>query len=171
MDQLFGPIVGITLVLMAVFMPASFLPGLTGQMYAQFALVIAATALLSAINAVTLKPTQCALWLRRPVPPERRNFFYRGFNAVYDRAERGYVRLMRAMVRRSGLMLIVTLAIIAVAGWGLARVATGFIPIEDQGYMLAVVQLPDGASLERTQRSQTTRRVANRHGRRHLGAR
>jgi HAE1 family hydrophobic/amphiphilic exporter-1 len=153
MDQLFGPIVGITLVLMAVFMPASFLPGLTGQMYAQFALVIAATALLSAINAVTLKPTQCALWLRRPVPPERRNFFYRGFNAVYDRAERGYVRLMRAMVRRSGLMLIVTLAIIAVAGWGLARVATGFIPIEDQGYMLAVVQLPDGASLERTQKA------------------
>ena len=58
--------------------------------YAQFALVIAATALLSAINAATLKPTQCALWLRRPVPPEQRNAFYRGFNAVYDRMERGY---------------------------------------------------------------------------------
>jgi HAE1 family hydrophobic/amphiphilic exporter-1 len=151
MDLLFGPIVGITLVLMAVFMPASFLPGLTGQMYAQFALVIAATALLSAINAVTLKPTQCALWLRPPVPPERRNVFYRGFNAVYGRAERGYVRLIAAMVRRSALMLIVALAIIAAAIWGLARVANGFIPIEDQGYMLAVVQLPDGASLERTQ--------------------
>ena len=64
MDKLFGPIIGITLVLMAVFLPASFLPGLTGRMYAQFALVIAATALLSAINAATLKPTQCALWLR-----------------------------------------------------------------------------------------------------------
>ena len=64
MDQLFGPIIGITLVLMAVFMPAAFLPGLTGRMYAQFALVIAATALLSAINAATLKPTQCAMWLR-----------------------------------------------------------------------------------------------------------
>ena len=76
MDELFGPIVGITLVLMAVFIPAAFLPGLTGQMYAQFALVIAATALISAINAATLKPTQCALWLRMPVPPEKRNFFY-----------------------------------------------------------------------------------------------
>ena len=92
MDQLFGPIIGITLVLMAVFIPAAFLPGLTGAMYAQFALVIAATALLSAINAATLKPTQCALWLRPPVPPEKRNFFYRGFNAVYSRVENGYVR-------------------------------------------------------------------------------
>ena len=88
MDELFGPIVGITLVLMAVFIPAAFLPGLTGQMYAQFALVIAATALLSAINAATLKPTQCALWLRPAVPPEKRNFFFRGFNAVYGACER-----------------------------------------------------------------------------------
>src|SRR5580658_6124712 len=78
MYELATPIIGITLVLMSVF-----LPGLTGRMYAQFALVIAATALLSAINAVTLKPTQSALWLRPPIPPERRNFFYRGFNAVY----------------------------------------------------------------------------------------
>ena len=69
MNALFGPIIGITLVLMSVFLPAAFLPGLTGQMYAQFALVIAATALLSAINAATLKPTQCALWLRPPVRP------------------------------------------------------------------------------------------------------
>ena len=90
MNALMGPIIGITLVLMAVFLPASFLPGLTGQMYAQFALVIAATALISAVNAATLKPTQCALWLRRPVPPEQRNFFYRGFNAVYDRFEKRY---------------------------------------------------------------------------------
>ena len=81
MDELFGPIIGITLVLMSVFLPAAFMPGLTGQMFAQFALVIAATALISAINAATLKPTQCALWLRPPVPPEQRNFFYRGFNA------------------------------------------------------------------------------------------
>src|SRR6478735_5716769 len=87
MDELFGPIIGITLVLMSVFIPAAFLPGLTGQLYRQFALVIAATALISAINAVTLKPTQCALWLRPPTPPEKRNFFFRGFNAVYDRAE------------------------------------------------------------------------------------
>jgi len=76
MNELFGPIIGITLVLMAVFVPAAFLPGLTGRMYAQFALVIAATALLSAINAATLKPTQCALWLRASTPLERRNAFF-----------------------------------------------------------------------------------------------
>ena len=73
MDELFGPVVGITLVLMAVFLPAAFVPGLTGKMFAQFALVIAVTALISAINAATLKPTQCALWLRKSTPPEQRN--------------------------------------------------------------------------------------------------
>src|SRR5215469_16138951 len=82
MNELLGPIIGITLVLMSVFLPAAFLPGLTGRMYAHFALVIAATALLSAINAVTLKPTQSAMWLRPAVAPERRNAFYRGFNNI-----------------------------------------------------------------------------------------
>ena len=101
MDELFGPIIGITLVLMAVFMPAAFLPGLTGQMYAQFALVIAATALISAINAATLKPTQCALWLRPPVPPEKRNFFFRGFNLSMTPLEHGYARLIGRMVHHA----------------------------------------------------------------------
>src|SRR5690348_15378742 len=109
MDQLFGPIIGITLVLISVFLPAAFLPGLTGRMYAQFALVIAATALLSAVNAATLKPTQCALWLRPPKPPERRNWFYRGFNAVYARTERGYAWLIGGLVRNSGISVIVAL--------------------------------------------------------------
>jgi hydrophobic/amphiphilic exporter-1 (mainly G- bacteria), HAE1 family len=152
MDVLFAPIVGITLVLISVFLPAAFLPGLTGRMYAQFALVIAATALLSAVNAATLKPTQCALWLRRPVPPEQRNWFYRGFNSVYDRLERGYAGLIGRMVRHSGLSVISALIVIGIAGYGLSRVPTGFIPIEDQGYLLAAVQLPDGAALDRTQR-------------------
>src|ERR1700719_2072795 len=152
MDQLFAPIIGITLVLIAVFLPAAFLPGLTGRMYAQFALVIAATALLSAINAATLKPTQCALWLRRPVPPEQRNWFYRGFNAVYDRLERGYAGLIGRMVEHSNLSVIMALVLIGIGGYGLSRVPTGFIPIEDQGSLLAAVQLPDGASLDRTQR-------------------
>jgi HAE1 family hydrophobic/amphiphilic exporter-1 len=152
MNELFGPIIGITLVLMSVFLPAAFIPGLTGQMFAQFALVIAATALLSAINAATLKPTQCALWLRPPVPPERRNFFFRGFNAVYDRFERGYSRVIGSMVARSGLMCVIALAVIGGAGYGLSRIPTGFLPIEDQGYVLVMVQLPDGASLVRTQR-------------------
>jgi HAE1 family hydrophobic/amphiphilic exporter-1 len=153
MDKLFGPIIGITLVLMAVFLPAAFLPGLTGRMYAQFALVIAATALLSAINAATLKPTQSAMWLRRPVAPEKRNIVYRGFNAGYDRIERAYARLIALMAGRSGLMVAVALAIIAVSSYGLTRIATGFLPIEDQGYLLASVQLPDGASLSRTQKA------------------
>lgn len=152
MDQLFAPIIGITLVLVSVFLPAAFLPGLTGRIYAQFALVIAATALISAINAATLKPTQCALWLRRPVPLEQRNWFYRGFNSVYDRIEKGYTSFIDRMVRHSNVSLIVALVLIAIGGYGLSRVPTGFIPIEDQGYLLAAVQLPDGAALDRTQR-------------------
>ncbi|MBI3699836.1 MAG: efflux RND transporter permease subunit [Afipia sp.] len=153
MDQLFAPIIGITLVLVSVFLPAAFLPGLTGRMYAQFALVIAATALLSAINAATLKPTQCALWLRRPVPPEQRNWFYRGFNAIYTRMERRYASVIDTMVEHNNVSLIAAVVLIAIGGYGLSRVPTGFIPIEDQGYLLAAVQLPDGASLARTQQA------------------
>ncbi len=153
MNALMGPIIGITLVLMAVFLPASFLPGLTGQMYAQFALVIAATALISAINAATLKPTQCALWLRRPVPPEQRNAFYRGFNAVYQRIENWYASVIERMVHHAIPMFIIAMAIIGAAVYGMTRVATGFLPVEDQGYLIASVQLPNGASLGRTQDS------------------
>jgi HAE1 family hydrophobic/amphiphilic exporter-1 len=131
-----------------VFLPAAFLPGITGQMYRQFALVIAATALISAVNAVTLKPTQCALWMR-PMRAEK-NFVYRGFNAVYGALERGYTRLIARMVHRSVTMTLIALALAALAVWGLARLPTSFIPIEDQGYVLVSVKLPDGASLERT---------------------
>ncbi|MGA9951627.1 MAG: efflux RND transporter permease subunit, partial [Bradyrhizobium sp.] len=151
MDALFAPIVGITLVLISVFLPASFLSGLTGRIYAQFALVIAATALLSAINAATLKPTQCALWLRPPVPLEKRNFFYRGFNRVYNRMEGGYAKLIGVLVRHANISVIMALVLIGISGYGLARVPTGFLPIEDQGYLIAAVQLPDGAALDRTQ--------------------
>jgi HAE1 family hydrophobic/amphiphilic exporter-1 len=150
MGELTGPVIGITLVLMSVFIPAAFLPGLTGQLFRQFALVIAATALISAINAMTLKPTQAALWLRPPVPPEKRNIFYRGFNWVYDRVERGYVRLMAGMTRRALLMVCLALVFVGLAIWLLTRVPTGFLPTEDQGYMIVVTQLPDGASKERT---------------------
>ncbi len=153
MKELFGPIIGITLVLMSVFIPAAFLPGLTGRMYAQFALVIAATALISAVNAATLKPTQCALWLRRPVPPEQRNAFYRGFNHVYAGLERRYTRLIGAMVRHSGSMAVLGLVLGGLGILGVARLPTGFLPPEDQGYMMVSVQLPDGASLERTERA------------------
>ena len=151
MRELFGPIIGITLVLMSVFLPPAFMPGITGQMYRQFALVIAVTALISAVNALTLKPTQCALWLRARDPQAKKAVFFRWFNAVYEPLERRYVRVIRFMVERSGRMAAIALVLIGLAGWGLTRVPTGFIPTEDQGYVMIAVQMPDGASLERTQ--------------------
>ena len=150
MKELFGPIIGITLVLMSVFIPASFLPGLTGRLYAQFALVIAATAIISAINAATLKPTQCALWLRPAVPPEKRNIFFRGFNNVYNRVERRYVGMIGGMTRHAWIFVILALLIMGGGLYGLVRLPTGFLPLEDQGYFLISVQLPDSASLDRT---------------------
>ncbi len=152
MRELFGPIIGITLVLMSVFLPPAFMPGITGQMYRQFALVIAVTAVISALNAATLKPTQCALWLRPHDPGRRKNFFFRWFNSVYEPTERAYVRLIRGMVQRSGLMVAIALVLVGLAARGLTKVPTGFIPTEDQGYVILAVQLPDGASLERTER-------------------
>src|SRR5215831_10483948 len=151
MRELFGPILGVTLVLMSVFIPPAFMPGITGQMYRQFALVIAATAFISAINASTLKPTQCALWLRPHDPTRRPNFFFRGFNAVYARVENFYVTQIRRVVQRSAVMVVIGLLLIALAGWGLTRIPTSFIPTEDQGYAMVVVQLPDSSSLQRTE--------------------
>ncbi len=151
MDELFGPIIGITLVLMSVFIPAAFLPGLTGQMYAQFALVIAATALISAINAATLKPTQCALWLRMPVPMEKRNFFFRGFDKAYKPVENAYCGLIDRMVHHSHLMVVIALIVAGIGGYGIAKLPTSFIPIEDQGYVMVAAQLPDGSAVGRTQ--------------------
>jgi len=136
---------------MSVFIPSAFLPGLTGQMYAQFALVIAATAIISAINAATLKPTQCAMWLRVPTPPEKRNIFYRGFNRVYNKCEDGYAWVISHMTHHAGLAVIVGLLAGGVGVWGVAQLPTAFIPVEDQGYVMVGVQLPDGAALGRTQ--------------------
>jgi HAE1 family hydrophobic/amphiphilic exporter-1 len=154
MGELFGPIIGITLVLMAVFLPSAFVPGLSGQMFSQFALVIAVTALISAVNAATLKPTQCALWLRPPRPVEQRNFFSRsfsrGFERVYGGMENAYARLIGQMVRVSWVMVLIGLGLAVVGIWGIARLPTAFIPNEDQGYLMIVAQLPDGAALGRT---------------------
>ncbi|MFG1479091.1 efflux RND transporter permease subunit [Xanthobacter sp. V4C-4] len=150
MSQLTGPIIGITLVLMAVFLPAAMLGGLTGKMYQQFALVIAATALISAVNAVTLKPTQCALWLRPATPPERRNRVYRAFNAGYARCERAYVALVGRLVAHARLTTLAGLGLIGVAFWGLSQVPSSFLPAEDQGYFIVNVRLPDSASAQRT---------------------
>ena len=151
MQVLLGPIIGITLVLLSVFLPAAFLPGLTGQMYAQFALVIAATALISAVNAVTLKPTQCALWLKPSIPVDQRNICYRAFDAGYARLEHAYAGFVARLVGYAGMLVVLSILFIVGTLYAFSRIPTGFIPIEDQGYMIATVLLPDGASLERTQ--------------------
>ncbi len=148
MSELTGPIMGITMALISVFLPAAFLPGITGQIFRQFALVIAAISVISAINAVTLKPAQCALWLR-PRQEKRPNWFYRGFNKVYDAMKAPYMRLVRGMVNRSGLMLVVFFVIIALTGWFFVRQPTGFLPTEDQGYAILFARLPDAASQPR----------------------
>src|SRR5690606_6019261 len=147
MDEVLGPIIGITLVLLAVLIPASLLGGITGQLYRQFALTIAATALLSAINAVTLKPAQCALWLR-PVR-EKKLFLFRWFEAVYGVFERAYVAVIRRLVKMVIPGMLVFAGFVALAGWWYLRLPTGFIPTEDQGYILMSVQLPDAASQQR----------------------
>lgn len=150
MNSLFGPIIGITLVLMSVFLPAAFMPGIIGQMYCQFALVISSTAFISAINAATLKPTQCALWLKAKDPNQKLNFFFRGFNYLYNPLDRWYAARIRAMVRHSGIITILGLILVCIAGWGLTKIPTGFIPSEDQGYLMVASSLPNGSALGKT---------------------
>ncbi|MFA6302742.1 MAG: efflux RND transporter permease subunit [Legionella sp.] len=151
MNELLGPIIGITLVLMAVFVPAGFMPGLTGAMYAQFALVIAATAFISAINAMTLKPTQCALWLKPVVVRERKNIVYRTFDKLYYPIETRYLKFIDTLVHRNQSVCLLGGFLVVLAIFGISTIPTGFIPIEDQGYMMMNVQLPDGGSLGRTE--------------------
>ena len=151
MKELIGPILGITLVLMAVFVPAGFISGLTGAMYAQFALVIAATALISAINAMTLKPTQCALWLQPNDPNKVKAWFFQKFDQIYYPIEARYTHFIERLVQRSGVVCLAGIGLIFLAVLGLTRVPTGFIPLEDQGYLMLNVQLPDGANLTRTE--------------------
>jgi hydrophobic/amphiphilic exporter-1 (mainly G- bacteria), HAE1 family len=149
MQELTGPVMGITLALVAVFLPAAFLPGITGQIFRQFALVIAATAVISALNALTLKPVQCAFWLK-PRGNRRPNWFYRGFNRVFEVTTNLYVGVVRRMVRRPYLMLIVFALIMSVTVWEFVRRPTGFLPTEDQGYAILVTVLPEGASQPRS---------------------
>jgi HAE1 family hydrophobic/amphiphilic exporter-1 len=148
MGEVLGPIIGITLVLMAVFVPSAFLGGIVGQLYRQFALTIAATAIISAINAVTLKPAQCATYLR-PTPP-RRNLLVRVFNGVYGWFENIYTACVKFLVRHVALTLAVFAGLVAFTGWLYVQLPTGFLPNEDQGYAIIGVQLPDAASQSRT---------------------
>jgi HAE1 family hydrophobic/amphiphilic exporter-1 len=149
MQELTGPVMGITLALVAVFVPAAFLPGITGQIFRQFALVIAATAVISALNALTLKPVQCALWLR-PRGDRRPNLFYRGFNRAMELMTDAYVGIVARMVKHAVPMFVLFLVIIGVTAWAFIRQPTGFLPTEDQGYAVLVAVLPEGASQPRS---------------------
>ncbi|AWM37761.1 Efflux pump membrane transporter BepE [Gemmata obscuriglobus] len=147
MSEVTGPIISITLVLMAVFVPTAFLGGISGQMYRQFALTIAATALISALNALTLKPAQCAAWLR---PHTGRNLFTRAFDFFYRPLEAAYSWSVRQLLKVWWAVLIVFLGLTAGTGWWYSKTPTGFLPQEDQGWVIVAVQLPDSASLSRT---------------------
>jgi len=147
MDEVTGPVIAITLVLMAVFLPTAFLPGITGQLYRQFALTIAATAFISAVNALTLKPAQCATYLR---PRTGRNVFTRIFDAVYRPIERAYTWTIRHILKVWWVVLLVFVGLVGLTGWWYLKTPTGFLPNEDQGFVLIAVQLPDAASLDRT---------------------
>src|SRR5579885_2232762 len=149
MSELTGPVLGITLVLTSVFLPASFLPGRTGQMFRQFALVIASTAIISALNALTLKPTQCALYLK-PVPKDKKvNWFFRGFNRGFAVVEDHYIAIVRWMVERPIRMACVFAVMVGLAGAVFAIYPTALLPLEDQGYCIVIAQLPSGASQPR----------------------
>ena len=151
MKEVSAPVIGIALILSAVFVPVALLAGLVGSMYKQFALTIAISVLLSAFNALTLTPALCALMLRPPKPTRGPlGIFFRGFNKVFDYTTNGYVNVARMLVRR-GFITIVIVGIVIVGALVFAKaIPAGFIPDEDQGILGVNVQLPPGASLVRT---------------------
>jgi HAE1 family hydrophobic/amphiphilic exporter-1 len=151
MQELTGPVMGITLALVSVFLPASFLPGLTGQIFRQFALVIASTTVISAINALTLKPAQCALWLR-PRGEKPLNWFFRGFNRVFQSLSNLYIGGVARMVKHPGLFAILFAVVVTVSFLIFLARPTGFLPTEDQGYAILITVLPPGASQPRLQK-------------------
>jgi HAE1 family hydrophobic/amphiphilic exporter-1 len=151
MKEVSAPVIGIALILSAVFVPVALLGGLVGNMYKQFALTIAISVLLSAFNALTLTPALCAMLLKPPKPMRGPlGVFFRGFNKAFEIVTNGYVSGSRILVRRG----IITIAIVGVvivgAGFFGRMIPAGFIPEEDQGILGVNVQLPPGASLERT---------------------
>jgi HAE1 family hydrophobic/amphiphilic exporter-1 len=151
MEELSGPVVGIALVLAAVFVPTVFIPGITGRLYQQFALTIAISVMLSAFNALTLSPALSALLLR-PKKETRGPLgkFFRVFNGYWERSTNSFVRLSGDVIRKGALVLVL-LAVAGGAAWLLGKhLPTSFLPDEDQGYLYINMQLPNAASLERT---------------------
>src|ERR1700751_2969793 len=151
MEELAGPVVGIALVLSAVFVPTAFIPGITGRLYQQFAVTIAISVLLSAFNALTLSPALAALLLRPKQPSGgllRR--FFDWFNHTFERATDGYVRWSAFLIQKTVVVIILLVAFSAAAMFFGQHVPSSFLPDEDQGYLYINMQLPNSASLERT---------------------
>ncbi len=151
MEELSGPVVGIALVLSAVFVPTAFIPGITGRLYQQFAVTIAISVLLSAFNALTLSPALAALLLRPKKPSKgllRR--FFDWFNRVFGRATEGYVSLCGGLIRKSAVAVVMLVVFSVAAGFFGSRVPSSFLPDEDQGYLFVNMQLPNASSLQRT---------------------
>ena len=158
MDEVGGALVAIALVLAAVFIPAAFIPGISGQFFRQFAVTIASATAISCLVSLTLSPALCAILFKphdggaehRSPPGRVVGGFFRGFNWVFDRASLGYGGLTRRLVRATAIVLLAYAGLIALTTWQFGRAPTGFIPQQDQGYLITVIQLPPGASLART---------------------
>ncbi len=151
MKEVSGPVVGMTFILAAVFVPVAFLGGLVGRMYSQFALTITISVLLSAVNALSLTPALCAMFLKAPRPMRGPlGIFFRGFNKVFDFTTKRYLNLTRLLVRRSILTIVIIAVVIVGAGFFVHVLESGFIPEEDQGIFGINVQLPPGASVQRS---------------------
>ncbi|EIS32106.1 efflux RND transporter permease subunit, partial [Yersinia pestis] len=149
MSQIAGPIIATTLVLMAVFVPIAILPGIIGELYRQFAVTLSAAVILSSINALTLSPALCAVLLKRRTLATTGMFGT--INKGLDRARDGYVGLTGRINRRAVFSIAALLLVGLATWWGYSRLPTSFLPEEDQGYFFVSLQLPDGASLNRTQ--------------------
>jgi HAE1 family hydrophobic/amphiphilic exporter-1 len=156
MEQLSGPVVGIALVLASVFVPTAFIPGITGRLYQQFALTIAISVILSAFNALTLSPALAGLLLR-PVDHSkgstRRGLlkrFFDAFNRYFDRSTESFVRISGSVLRKGALVLVLLAVCGVAAGFFGTRLPSSFLPDEDMGYVFVNMQLPNAASLERT---------------------
>ena len=152
MEEISGPVVGIALVLSAVFVPTAFIPGITGRLYQQFAVTIAVSVLISAFNALTLSPALAALLLRpRQKSSGMLRKFFDWFNRIFARATDGYVRMAGALIRKSAVALVLLITCGGLAAYFGAKLPSSFLPDEDQGYLYMNLQLPPGASLQRTQ--------------------
>ncbi len=151
MEEVASPVIGIAVILSAVFIPTAFIPGITGRLYQQFAVTIAVSVLISAFNALTLSPALSALLLR-PKKPARGPLgrFFEWFNRVFGRATDGYVRWCGVLIHKMGFSLIILLGFTVLAAWFGMKLPTSFLPDEDQGYVFVALQLPDASSLQRT---------------------